>query len=94
MQPTKRNRRLTDALLGLGATALAAVALLLPDTAYACFVCFGGKDTEWPSAFGLGVGLLLALPPAIVGFAGVTIYRSMKRIEAERQAESNSTGES
>ena len=94
MQRTKRNRQLTDAFLSLGAATLAAAAILLPDAADACFVCFGGKDTEWPAAFGLGVGLLLALPPAIVGIAGVTIYRSMKRIEAERRAEAGSPGDS
>jgi hypothetical protein len=95
MQRTMRPHLLrTDAILGLGALAFVLAALLLPESAQACFVCFGGKDTEWPAAFGLGVGLLLALPPAIIGFAGFTIYRSMKRQEAERQAEAAATGKS
>jgi hypothetical protein len=90
----RRHLPRTDALLGLCVLALGLAALLVPESAQACFVCFGGKDSEWPAAFSLGVGLLLALPPAIVGFAGVTIYRSMKRQEAARQAEAAASGKS
>lgn len=72
----------------IGLLAVAAVGVLLPlGAAEACFVCFGGKETEWPWAFNLGVALLLALPPAIVGFAGFTIYRAIKRQEAAREAD-------
>jgi hypothetical protein len=94
MQRTMRPHLLrTEAILGVvGALALAV--LLFPEAAEACFVCFGGKDSEWPAAFSLGVGLLLALPPAIVGFAGVTIYRSMKRQEAARLDEATASRES
>lgn len=67
------------------AAVLAACALLVPAAADACFVCFGGKDSDWPGAFQLGIALLLGLPFAIIGFAGFTIYRSMKRQEQLRQ---------
>lgn len=94
MQRTMPRRLLrTDAILGACALFFGLAALLLPESAEACFVCFGGKDTEWPAAFGLGVGLLLALPPTIIGFAGFTIYRSMKRQEAARQAEAAAPAE-
>jgi hypothetical protein len=80
-------RRITDRRFArLSALALAAGAALAPGVAEACFVCFGGKDSDWPAAFQLGVVLLLGLPFAIIGFAGFTIYRSMKRQEEARQA--------
>ena len=66
--------RLSGLVLGTGA-------VLAPAVAQACFVCFGDKDSDWPAAFQLGVVLLLGLPFAIIGFAGFTIYRSMKRQE-------------
>jgi hypothetical protein len=76
----------TEGGLGRAAGAVALVAALaFPAVAEACFVCFGGKDSDWPGAFQLGIGLLLALPFAIIGFAGLTIYRSMKRQEQLRQ---------
>jgi hypothetical protein len=80
--PPRTEPRLHARALGL---ALALASLLVPAAAHACFVCFGGKESDWPGAFQLGIGLLLALPFAIIGFAGFTIYRSIKRQEAVRQ---------
>jgi len=59
--------------------------VLAPAVAQACFVCFGDRDSDWPAAFQLGVAILLGLPFAIIGFAGFTIYRSMKRQEELRR---------
>jgi hypothetical protein len=73
-----RLARLSGLLLGAGA-------VLAPAVAQACFVCFGDKDSDWPAAFQLGVAILLGLPFAIIGFAGFTIYRSMKRQEELRR---------
>lgn len=87
MQPPRTEWSLLRAGASLWTALLASLLLLQPSTAEACFVCFGGKDTEWPQAFNLGVILLLALPPAIIGLAGFTIYRAIKRQEAARAAE-------
>lgn len=77
------------------ATLLAGLALLAADprVAGACAVCFGGKGDDWNSGFLLGTWLMLLLPPGIVLFAGVAIYRAMKRQEArlrERDAQRGS----
>ena len=75
--------------------ALAAlVPLLLPSLARACFVCFGGEDSDWTGAFVSGTVVMLGLPPAIILGATFVIYRSVKRTEALRaeQEESSSGG--
>lgn len=56
--------------------------LVLPESARACAVCFGGEGGDWNIGFLLGTILMLSLPPAVVIGAGVTIYRAMKRQEA------------
>ena len=66
------------------------VALGRPEPAGACAVCFGGEGGDWNIGFLLGTVLMLALPPAVVVGAGVSIYRAMKRQEArlrERDAQ-------
>lgn len=71
-------------IVRLGAAAIVAVVAALlaqPDRALACAVCFGGENNDWTGGFLLGTILMLALPPAIVIGAGVTIYRAMKRQE-------------
>jgi len=55
---------------------------LIPSVARACFVCFGGEETEWTAAFVSGTVVMLGLPPAIVLGASFAIYRSVKRNEA------------
>lgn len=69
-----------------GLLAIGALALLLPSGAEACAVCFGGEESDWTTGFVLGTIMMLALPPAIVLGAGVAIYRSIKRHEAEIEA--------
>lgn len=75
---------------------VAALATLLgalladPRAALACAVCFGGKESDWNTAFLFGTALMLVLPPAIVISAGIAIYRGVKRQEArlrEREAQ-------
>jgi hypothetical protein len=71
---------------------IAALAGLLarPGAAHACTVCFGGENGDWNVGFLLGTVLMLALPPALVGGAGIAIYRAMKRQDArirERDAQ-------
>ena len=82
-------KRITEArvarLARLSGLVLGAGAVLAPAVAQACFVCFGDRDSDWPAAFQLGVAILLGLPFAIIGFAGFTIYRSMKRQEELRR---------
>jgi hypothetical protein len=79
----QRSLRLGAAVTG----ALAALATFVrPEVAIACAVCFGDEASDWPAAFLLGTALLLALPPAIVVFAGVAIYRATKRQEARLAA--------
>src|SRR5262249_19643946 len=81
-----RRKPITDGRLArLSALLLGAATVLVPAAAQACFVCFGDRDSDWPAAFQLGVILLLGLPFGIIGFAGFTIYRSIKRQEALRQ---------
>ncbi|MFP6662760.1 MAG: hypothetical protein VCC00_00995 [Deltaproteobacteria bacterium] len=71
------------ASLRRGALALLSFAwLVLPQTAAACFVCYGGEDNDWTPAFVSGTIMMLGLPPAIVLGAGFAIYRSIKRTEA------------
>lgn len=70
---------------------IVATVLVQPNLARACAVCFGGENDDWTGGFLLGTIVMLALPPAIVGFAGFAIYRAMKRQEAlvrERDAQS------
>jgi hypothetical protein len=75
----------------VGALAALLGALLAdPRAALACAVCFGGKESDWNTAFLFGTVLMLVLPPAIVISAGVAIYRGIKRQEArmrERDAQ-------
>jgi hypothetical protein len=74
-------------LAGRGVTLAIGVApLAWPAIASACAVCFGGKDSDWPGAFVAGTMIMLALPPAIIVFAGVAIYRGIKRQEARQAA--------
>jgi hypothetical protein len=61
---------------------LSLVWLVLPQTAAACFVCYGGEGSDWTPAFVLGTIMMLGLPPAIVAGASFAIYRSIKRNEA------------
>ena len=75
-------------LMAAGLLAAAAVgALLAPDTASACAVCFGGEDTEWPSAFNMGIASLLGLPFAIVGLGVFRIYKATQKQNELRAAE-------
>ena len=61
----------------------AALGLLArPELARACAVCFGGEESDWPSAFLAGTAVMLVLPPAILLGAGIAIYRATKRQEA------------
>lgn len=72
------------------AAASGAAILLQAQTALACAVCFGGKESDWTGGFFLGTALMLALPPMIVVGAGFAIYRAIKRQEArirERDAQ-------
>lgn len=84
MDPVRRAGRFgwTGALLLLVAFAVC----LSPEAAEACAVCFGGSEDDWTAGFVAGTVMMLALPPAIVLGAGVTIYRSIKRHEAEEAA--------
>lgn len=65
---------------------VAVFACLAPEAAEACAVCFGGSEDDWTAGFVAGTVMMLALPPAIVLGAGVTIYRSIKRHDAEEAA--------
>lgn len=66
---------------------IAALAVtLLPSVAEACAVCFGNGEDDWTGGFVLGTIMMLALPPAIVAGAVLTIYRSIKRHDAEEAA--------
>ena len=80
-----------------GAVALGALAALVaiarPEIAAACAVCFGGSESDWTGAFLAGTMIMLALPPAIIGIAGFTIYRAIKRQEARQAAQSASAVE-
>lgn len=77
-------RRVFD--LRNAAIATAILWLARPEAALACAVCFGEKDSDWPSAFLAGTIVMLVLPPAIVVCAGVAIYRATKRQEARLAA--------
>jgi hypothetical protein len=69
--------------------ALAAIAAIArPEVARACSVCFGGGESDWTGAFFAGTVIMLLLPPAIIGIAGFTIYRAIKRQEARQAAAS------
>jgi len=74
----------------VGRLALPAVgaAIAWPEIAQACAVCFGDGESDWPAAFLLGTMIMLVLPPAILGFAGYTIYKATKRQEARQAAAS------
>jgi len=74
------------------ALSAAVAALAWPELARACAVCFGGGESDWTGAFLAGTVIMLVLPPAIVGFAGFTIYRAIKRQEARQAAESAPAG--
>lgn len=77
--------RISNAL-AIAATAAAALAGR-PEVASACAVCFGGADSDWAGAFLAGTVIMLALPPAIIGIAGFSIYRAIKRQEARQAAQ-------
>ena len=68
---------------GIAASVLAVA--MAPGAARACAVCFGGEGGDWNVGFLLGTVLMMALPPAVVIGAGLTIYRAMKRQEARVQ---------
>ncbi len=65
---------------------VALAALVDPSAVDACAVCFGGEENDWTTGFVLGTVMMLSLPPVIVVGAGVTIYRSIKRHDAEIEA--------
>ena len=65
--------------------------LLMPSVARACFVCFGGEDSDWTGAFVSGTVVMLGLPPAIILGATFVIYRSVKRTEALRAEQDQSS---
>jgi hypothetical protein len=46
------------------------------------------RDSDWTAAFLAGTMIMLVLPPAILGFAGYTIYKATKRQEARQAAAS------
>lgn len=78
-------------LAGAGSMLLAVLLCLLPTAARACFVCYGGEDSDWTPAFYSGTIVMMALPPAIILGAGFAIWRSIKRNQAllaEHEAES------
>lgn len=74
----------TGALFLLAVVAL--VVAVVPSAAEACSVCFGSGEDDWTAGFVAGTVMMLSLPPAIVLGAGFTIYRSIKRHDAEEAA--------
>ncbi|OGG94274.1 MAG: hypothetical protein A2508_02985 [Candidatus Lambdaproteobacteria bacterium RIFOXYD12_FULL_49_8] len=66
-------------LLGLAAT-------LLPWQAFACSVCFSGRE-DFLEAFYVTTALLIVLPPTLLGSIIYFIRRRIKQVHAENQLE-------
>ncbi len=65
---------------------VAVAAVMVPSVVDACAVCFGGEEDEWTAGFVAGTAMMLSLPPAIVLGAGFSLYRSIKKHDAEEAA--------
>jgi len=58
---------------------------LLPQAAWACSVCFTGRE-GFMEAFYATTLMLILLPPVILGSIGYFFYKNYKKLQPEQQS--------
>ncbi len=67
-------------------SATLAVLLLVPLTAYACPMCFQGKNEESQIAFIVSTAFMTLLPLLVIGGAIWVVRKRVKKLEARDEA--------